>query len=120
MPVYEFEVDPLAGNGCEPRGTLRNAPDTVELLRNELDEYWKRVKRFATLAPSDVLLEVSAMVARAGEVRGLLIRSDNRAANAFRTRELDPFIDQCELQFRIHSRLLASHELDAKLAGGQP
>lgn len=93
--------------------------DVIENWQHELDEYYKVMNHLNVIEPSDVLQKLSSWSARASEMRGQLMRVDSRKSNAFRTREVDPFLTECDRQFKIHSRLQSLREFDWKMAGGQ-
>lgn len=97
-----------------PRGASQK-----ERLQHELDGYHVRLKAFQGMPPASVLLELSGIGARCTELRKDLQRAGGRDADALRTKELDPLIAQLEFQFKIHSRLLTSNQLDWQMSGGQ-
>ena len=112
MPQYVLdEVKPTVTNGDE-RGVIL-------ALQEELDGYWFEMRGFAALEPSDVMLKLSSFGARAGELRARLIRSESRLANGFRIRQLDPFLEQLEFQFKVHSRLVAVRTMEWDMVRGQ-
>lgn len=101
----------------EARPVLRRASDQFAELKEELDGYYARFKRFYAMSPTDVMLELSAIAARLIEIRGGLMRRDaDRIYKAFRTGEIDPLLDQCEFQFKLHSRVVAVYATEAELA----
>lgn len=52
----------------------------------------------------EILRALAAMSGRASEVRCHLMRTESRRGQGFRTRELDPFIEELDRQFKIWSR----------------
>lgn len=92
----------------------------IDALRSELDSFWTTVRKFQYMDVTEVLLALSAFSARAAEIRSNVMRSESRKLNAFRTREIDPFLDHCDFQFRIHSRLQSIREMEFKMSGGGP
>jgi hypothetical protein len=68
--------------------------------------------------PADVFQTCSAISARMAELRNQMFRRTDRAAQAFRTKEIEPLLDEVERQFKYHSRLQATREMEARLTGG--
>ena len=138
MPVYELQddtatlteeptptkVEPTSRNSRqrERRPSSRAQDHVTNVLAGfqaELDGYFVELNHLGELDPADVLLKLSSMSARAGEIRSRLIRSENQRANAFRTREIDPFMEQLKFQFTVHSRLIAVRQQELDLLRGQ-
>jgi hypothetical protein len=106
------------GGGPEP--FVQDREKTVlENVRDELSHYYQEMKKFNEMESEDVFRSLSAYSARASEVRGFLNQLDSRRSQALRTREIEPFIDECDRQFRVHSRIVAIRESDIRLAGGR-
>lgn len=93
----------------------KNQPSAVEKLRQELDTYLEQMQQFPTMMPDEIFRLLSGWTARATELRIQLNRSDNGRSNAFRTKEIDPFLEECERQFKFHSRIQASQEMEMRL-----
>lgn len=91
----------------------------IEALREEMDGYLEEMGGFHYMTPDEVFRLLSAWTARATELRIQLNRSDNQRANSFRTKEIEPFLEECERQFKFHSRIQATHEMDLKMVRGQ-
>lgn len=118
LPTTAYEV--ADAPSLETRTPVRNSEaQFIDACRSELDSYWGTIRKFQYMDITEVLLSISAFSARAAELRSMLMRSEGRKSNAFRTREIDPFLDHCELQFRIHSRLQSIREMEFKMSGGQ-
>jgi hypothetical protein len=111
----------LQESGPQP---IEVAPGTryagqIEAWQAELDGYYKTIGVFDQEDPEDVMMYLSAFAARAAEIRSQLNRNDSRRAQAFRIKEIDPFISALEFQFKIWSRYVSIKEFDAKLQRGQ-
>ena len=115
----EDELFTLRVTGAQP--DVRNDPDKdwIANMQGELDAYYVLMKQFNLMDTAEVLQQLSSWSARASEMRTQLVRVESRKSNAFRTREVDPFLDECDRQFKIHSRLQSLRELDWKMASGQ-
>jgi hypothetical protein len=97
----------------------RSEADVVEAIRAELATYLHDMSAFTGSEPDLVLQRLSAISARATEIRIHLSRSDSRLASKIRVSEIEPLIEECDRQFRIFSRLFSMREFDLKLSGGQ-
>ena len=69
--------------------------------------------------PSEIFQNLSQFTARASEMRAMIAEHETRQEGAFRIKVIDPFIDECDRQFKVHSRALATEEMIAKLSGGR-
>lgn len=126
MPEFELTEPsqrqaPALLRAIEP-GETRAESDTrslIEALRSELDGYYAMARKWAHLEPDVVLMELSAITARLTEVRAHLNRDNGQRANRLRISEIDPLLEECDRQFKIHSRLIAMHQLDWEVARGQ-
>jgi hypothetical protein len=122
MPVMELEearrrrehpvstpVDPTP----EP-GMTRISPEQewVVEIRLELDTYLEQLRSMRSKDPTDVFMTLSAITARLCELRVLCMRTESRRTAALRTREIDPMIEECERQFRFHSRIQAARQME--------
>lgn len=97
-----------------------NERDFIAVVRQEIADYYRTMCRFGQMEPTEVFLYLSAWAARASEVRSLLNDIDSRLCNTFRTKQIDPFLDACDMQFKLHSRIQAVRDMEFKLSGGAP
>lgn len=102
------------------RQPVQNTKSKFDDWREELDGYYELMQEFCALDPHTVFMRLSAMSARASEMRSRLARDDSRRALTLRTREVEPFLDECDRQFKVHSRALTITELEFKMSGGAP
>lgn len=107
MTSFELTAEPAETTGS----------GWVKMIRKEIDGYYEEMKGFQNEYPEDIFLKLSSWTARMSEVRGRLTRSSKPAANRMRIDEVDPFINECDRQFKIHSRRQAVQEMDFKLVG---
>lgn len=103
-----------------PPATVDRRADALLAMRRELDTYWVSLRGFAEMEPDQVLIALSAFTARVGEMRTHCYRDGGRLATRLRLDELEPFIEECDRQFKFHSRLQSIRELDWRMAGGSP
>ena len=88
-------------------------------FREELDNYLSMMQEWSYTDPDIVMKQISSIAARLIQIRCEIIRTESRANQSFRTKELDPVLDQLGFQFKIHSRRLSSMQLDWDVAKGQ-
>jgi hypothetical protein len=82
--------------------------DTLFKWREELTGFLKEIYLFNDADdPLNAMKRLSAMSARASFMRSVTVRQTNRQLTIFRQDELDPFLKEVELQFRIWSRIAA-------------
>lgn len=87
-------------------------------LQSEVDSWYAEMRAFEGMDPSDIFMRLAAFSARASEIRTQVQRTDNRRLTAFRTKELDPFLQACEFQFKVWSRVHAVRDMEFRLSGG--
>lgn len=97
-----------------------NAPVSgIRVIQNEIDGYMEQMQGFQQMEPSEVFLCLSAWSARATELKIQLSRSDGQVSRRLLSNEIDPFLQECERQFRFHSRFHATRDMEFRLSGGQ-
>lgn len=107
------------GRETETQPSLKSTEQTiVEQLRDEIDGYYIQLKTLTHLPPEEVFSVISAISARLTEIRGHLWRSESRRFAALRSREVDPLIEECDRQFKLHSRQQAVRQMDFELSKG--
>lgn len=89
----------------------------LEGWRDEVRTYLHEMQSFDRNTPDQTFMKLAAYTARASEIRSLTFDLDTRANTAFRTKHLDPFIDECERQFRYWSRVVTVQQTEIDLAG---
>lgn len=91
--------------------------DDLNNWRRELDSYYTQMKDFVISDPAEIFTCIAGMTARASEIRSRIVRSENRILQNFRTKELDPFIVECDRQFKVWSRAFTVYQTEAEQAG---
>lgn len=99
--------------------SLQSSDIDISECREELLGYLEEMADFRNWDPQEVFLKLSASSARASYMRNKICQREDRIKRAFRTSELDPFIEEVERQFKIWSRLLSYQNLDWEMARGQ-
>lgn len=98
---------------------LKTVETDINSLRREMDSYYQSMQNFSTGDPRENLMQLSAFSARMSAVRSHIIRNgDGKAEANFRTKELDPFIAECDRQFKIWSRLITYSQHEFEMARG--
>lgn len=104
----------------DPRSGLPlTGDDPYEAIRHEIDGYYRRLRRLNQMDPAEVFQSLSAISARMSEIRTRLIRVEGRKPAKLRTSEVDPLLEEVDRQFKFHSRLQATREMEASLIRGQ-
>lgn len=98
---------------------MSTTEDFIEPLRTELTGYRTEMCKLKGHTTREVMVLLSGWHARATVMRAQASRSESRRANAFRTQEVDPFIEACDFQFRIWSRVQAFDSDEMRMARGQ-
>ena len=93
--------------------------DWITSFQGELDQYYAEMQDLCVMDPVEVFMKLSAFSARVSEMRSQLVRVDSRRSSSFRTKEVEPFLDECDRQFKIHSRIQAFREMELKMMGTQ-
>lgn len=104
-PLTTFQPDPEKGR--------------VENMYGEILSYLTIFQEFDKMDMVDVFQTLSQASARASEIRQMMLKVGSQRANSFRTKHIDPFIEECDRQFKTQSRIVAIQEIDAKLSGGR-
>lgn len=94
-----------------------NAND-ISGWRDELDHYFLSMQQFAQCEVDEIFMTLAGFSARASEIRSRLVRMQTRVSQSFRTQEIDPFLEECDRQFKLWSRVQAVREMDFKLSYG--
>lgn len=93
---------------------------SLDSIREELDEYYVLMRAFRQNDPADNLVFISGFTARASQIRSNIVRmTEDRRIQNFRTKELDPFLTECDRQFKVWSRLISAIQLEWETSRGQ-
>ena len=106
------------GHGIQEFPQLKSK-DGIERLREEMDQYLERMQSFGDMEIDGVFQHLSAFSARATELKIQLSRTESAKATAFRNRELEPFLVECDRQFKLYSRMTTTKDLEFRISGGQ-
>ena len=89
----------------------RAGRESLEQWRAELDTFYDLMNDFGDYE-DEIFRSLSAMSSRVSQIRTQVVRKENRALQVFRTQEVDPFLKECDRQFKIWSRILtvSQHE----------
>lgn len=92
--------------------------DTMKGWQAELDSYYILMVEFAKMQPDEIFRHLSAFSARMNFIRTKIVRTDNKRWTNFRTKEIEPFLSECDRQFKIWSRSLSSYSLEFDMSKG--
>ena len=86
--------------------------EAIPSWREELQGCLEQIYKYANddlrnQDPTPIMRKLSAFSSRASYMRSVCIKSSNRKVIAFKSDEIDPFLKEIELQFRIWSRVHA-------------
>lgn len=93
--------------------------DNLNGWMKELDGYYQEMQDFKNCEPDEIFMSLSAWTSRASHMRSMIHRSQSKIQQAFRTKQVDPFIDECDRQFKIWSRVFSVQTLDWNMQRGQ-
>jgi hypothetical protein len=91
----------------------------LKKIQDEIDSYMEEMQKFQQMEPSEVFLSLSAWSARATELKIQLSRTEGQKSRKLLVNEIEPFLSECERQFRYHSRFHATRDMEFRLSGGQ-
>lgn len=117
MAIYE-----LQGTVDKPGDTPVDKPPATEkehlaYFRAEIEGYYAQMRTFPNLDPVEVFLLLSGFTARVSEMRSQACQSSSQRVKAFRTQEIDPFLEEADRQFKYHSRIAALREMEYRMDG---
>lgn len=93
--------------------------DNLDAWRAELDGFFDLMNTFSVMPSQEVLQNLASFSSRASYIRSQIMRlPENKRTTSFRTRELDPFLDECDRQFRIWSRCFAVQAQEWEISKG--
>lgn len=114
-------VEEANGTSVGPPPTVvRSSAPLTTVVASEIDQYLQSIQAFSRMDPDEVLRLISAVTARLAYLRVQLMREGGQRANKLRTSELDPLMENLDLQFKIASRLLTSRQFDFEVTRGAP
>lgn len=97
----------------------RTVEELIEPWRRELRGYLSEMGSFVSKDTLEILQLLSSYSARASWMRNQAVRSGSRAVDAFRTKEIDPFLGEVDRQFKIWSRIAAVMANEYEISRGR-
>lgn len=130
MPTSEM-VEDFSAPSAVPHSTPVYIPDPISFLGRpnylgtrqeieaELDVVAVAIRAFHVKQPDQVMREVAAFSARLTELAVLLhrVETTDRQYTRLRTQQVDRFLKELEVQYRIASRLVEVMRQDLSLMG---
>lgn len=91
----------------------------INKIREEIDGFFDIMNAFPAFDSSEIFQNIAAFTARASFIRTQIMRMpENRQMTNFRTKELDPFIEECDRQFKIWSRAFSVQSQEWEMTKG--
>lgn len=90
----------------------------IDDIREELAGYYEDMEQFSEMEPKEILMKISAWSARVNHIRMHLIKKEDRPLAILRTKTIDPFLSECQFQFKVWSRLLSASQLEWEQSRG--
>lgn len=87
--------------------TVNKSPmfdDNLTSWRDEILAYLKNMSELSEHDEEQIFVNLAGWSARASYIRSYLILDSSRSYQAFRTGIVDPFIQECDRQFKVWSR----------------
>jgi len=122
MPTYEDTGTTYGGaptSLVQTNGHHSGPTDVLAPVQVELDNYFRLLTTLNSLPSTEVFQTLSAVSARASEIRSRLMAMDNRRSTAMRLRHVDPLIEEVDRQFKLHSRIQACRQFEFDASKGQ-
>lgn len=94
----------LAEAQPKPPPLARQHNELIEQVRAEILTYYEEMRDFDEQEPDEVMRKLSAFHARGCELRHQLVTANNNQLQQLRTKVVDPLLEACEFQFKVHSR----------------
>ena len=98
--------------------TLTQSNVDVVAWGDELLGYLEEMQQFADDDPAEVLMKLSAFSSRASYMRIAVARAESRPLIAFRTKQIEPFIEEAKYQFNVWSRLISVQRNEWEMSKG--
>jgi len=103
----------LENNPPETQAVVTNSKvGTLDGWLAEIDGYFSIMEKFGEAEPDQIFSYLSSWTARASHMRSMINRSESKIAQGFRTKQIDPFINECDRQFKLWSRVFSVQSLD--------
>lgn len=115
-----FELTDSGGASAPDLGVVpQPGKDWIENYQIELDAYYGSLKSLNAMDPSAAFQTLSSISARVSEMRSQVMRVDSVRCTQFRTRQIDPFLEEVDRQFRTQSRIQTIRDLDYRVSRGE-
>lgn len=88
------------------------ARSVISATRGEIDSFYKEMATFEDLDAAEIFKRISAMSSRMSYLRGCVMRSSDSKLQSLRIKEIDPFLSECDRQFKTWSRLVSVINLE--------
>lgn len=93
------------------------ASEPIVAWRRELDAMYDVMHSFESMELDEIIMHLAASSSRLSEIRSLLVRLNTRAANNFRTQEIDYALAEVDRQFKMWSRVMTFRGQEIQMLG---
>lgn len=102
-----------------PIKATSSSGDQMKQWLAEIDEYFEHMQDFNNQEPDEIFRSLSGWTARMSHIRSVINRNESKLLQAFRTKQVDPFLLECERQFKMWSRVFSVQSMDWNMQGRQ-
>ncbi len=92
--------------------------NSLENWRKEIGDYYQQMKVLVDVDPREAFQHLSQFSARASEMRSIISVQEDRREASFRIKIIDPFLEECDRQFRVLSRIHAIRQMEWDMSKG--
>ena len=111
---YVLDDVPVASPAVRHTATRNDIASYLEELRG----FFAEMKQLTSMDPTMAFMKLSAFSARASEIRSIIMEVQSKQGESFRLRQIDPFINECDRQFKVHSRIQAIRQQEWDMSKG--
>lgn len=104
MPEFQLEVH-------------QDGQTFIDEVREELIAYYGEMQKLRSLPLDEIFMSLAGWTARMSEVRSELTLRESKRSMALRTKHVEPFIEECDRQFKFYSRVQSVRDMEAKFGG---
>lgn len=116
LTLTDHEAERVADSST-PK-SQRTGGKLLEQYRSEMDSAYVKMRNFPQAESDEIFKDLAGFTARFSHIRSQIVRVESRNWQNFRTKEVDPFLDECDRQFKIWSRVFSVKTLDWEMTKG--
>lgn len=93
--------------------------EKLSAWRDEIFIYLEQMTDLSEQDEEEIFIKLAGWSARATYIRSFLILDTSRSYQAFRTGIVDPFIQECDRQFKVWSRYISIRQMQWEMDSKQ-